>query len=184
MAYQNYDIHNDSVADATQTSDFSYKIDLLVRSKISKISKTTSDPKRAHEVITQYMGIQTEHQTRLGHIWYMRSMLKADLFPHEIHILARKTVYGYLWRNKETFDNKIRRQCRVIVETRIKMASEDLRKLSIYNKRTICMLHKVIDRLKLRVTLRTFSQDPKSSRFWTPHLQDRKSTQSTIIKQK
>ena len=81
MTYQNSSNCNDFVANATQSFDFSYKVDLLVRKKISRTSKSTSDPKRAYEILSQYLGIQTEHQTRLGHIWYMRSMLEADIFP-------------------------------------------------------------------------------------------------------
>ena len=76
-------------------SNNNFKIDLLVKQQILKISKTTSDPKRANELINEYMGIQSENQTVNGHLWFMRSMLFQDIFPHEVHILARKIVYGY-----------------------------------------------------------------------------------------
>ena len=84
------------------------------------------------------------------------SYVEERSFPHEIHVLYRKIVYGYKWRHKDTFDNKIRRQCRTIVETRIVMANEDLRKLAIENKRSLRMLDKLTDKLKLRTTLVTF----------------------------
>ena len=54
MTYQNLQFP-DFVAQPTQTYDFTSNVDLLVRKKILKISKPTSDPKRAYEVITQYV---------------------------------------------------------------------------------------------------------------------------------
>ena len=44
-------------------SNNNFKIDLLVKQQILKISKTTSNPKRANELINEYMGIQSENQT-------------------------------------------------------------------------------------------------------------------------
>ena len=58
-----YNLEPDFVSTMGTQTSFSnnFKIDLLVKQQILKISKTTSDPKRANELINEYMGIQSEN---------------------------------------------------------------------------------------------------------------------------
>ena len=67
-----------------------------------KYKMMTSDPKRAFETMNFYMGIQTRHQHMLGISWFMREMLRQNIFSHELQTLARKIVYGYKWRKEDT----------------------------------------------------------------------------------
>ena len=146
--YQN-DINDNVTHKSTNHESSLYKVNLLVAKKSFEISKMTSDPKRAHETIKSHMGIQNYHQSMLGNIWFMRTMINRDIFPHEVHILARKEVHGYRWRNKCPYDNTIRRQCRAIIETRTIMTKEAIRKLYSDNKRSLRLLHKMLDTIKL-----------------------------------
>ena len=97
---------------ATTFLNQTYKVNLLIKEKVKMISKLTSDPKRALETILQYLGIQTKHQHMIGISWFMKQMLRVNNFPHDMQVLARKIVYGYRWRKEETFNSKIKHQCK------------------------------------------------------------------------
>ena len=119
------------------------KVNLLVTAKARMISKLTSDPKRALETILQYLGIQTKHQHMTGISWFMNQMLRVNNFPHDLQVLTRKIVYGYRWRMEETFNSKIKHQCRSILVTRQKMLEEEFKKLYKKNLRSIRVIDKM-----------------------------------------
>ena len=133
---------------ATTFLNQTYKVNLLIKEKVKMISKLTSDPKRALETILQYLGIQTKHQHMIGISWFMKQMLRVNNFPHDMQVLARKIVYGYRWRKEETFNSKIKHQCKSIVVTRQKMLEEEFKKLHKENLRSICVLDKMNHELK------------------------------------
>ena len=105
--YQNDICDNVSLL-STKRESILNSVNLLVFKKIKEISNMTSNPKRAYETIKTYVGIQNYHQLMLGNIWFMRTMIYKDIFPHEVHILARKEIHGYRWRKECPYDNTIR----------------------------------------------------------------------------
>ena len=83
----NFDFVTENVAQ--DIKDFSNpKINLLVTKKIHEISSKTSNPKRMTELIVNYIGLQSHHQSKLGHLNFMKEMIMRKVFTHEIQILA------------------------------------------------------------------------------------------------
>ena len=136
----------------TQENKFHKDSDLLVKSKLKQISKLTSNPKRVCESLTSYMGTQNYHQTEIGRMWFMRSLLRKNIFPHEVQVTAKKTIYGFNWREmKNNYDSRVVRQCRNIVETRLNITNENLRKWWKVLQRRMRVINKMLSHLKIRI---------------------------------
>ena len=85
---------------------------------IERTSNLISNPKEMQKVIENYIGIQTKHQSECGRIWFMRQLLHRNVFPHEVQVIAWKTLHGYNWQNRKYLDVKTLRQCNCIVNIR------------------------------------------------------------------
>ena len=133
-----------------------FMINLLVKKKIEKLSKLTSNPKRVNEAIQDYMGIQCRHQSDLGRMWFMRTMVNRNVYSHELQTLAWRTLYGYNWRQRKILDQKMMRQCRSILNTRLAVAEFNISKLAKDNKKTIRVIEKNLSDSKLRMPIRMF----------------------------
>ena len=66
--------------------NFDNLISLLVKKEIKNLISKTSNPKRVQEPLVKYVGIQMRHQVELGRIWFMRQMLRKNVFSHEIQV--------------------------------------------------------------------------------------------------
>ena len=102
-------------------------VNLLVKKKISILSKLTSNPKKVQKAVENYMGIQSRHQADMGRMWFMRRMQEQHAYSHEIQVIAWKILQGYNWRQKKALDDKTARQCKSIVDTRIAMAQFNIK---------------------------------------------------------
>ena len=114
---------------ATQQRNFFKVSDLLVVKKIKELSKLTSDPMRVKTLLENHMGTQNYHQHELGKMWFMKSLLGRNIFPHEIQVTAKKTLYGFKWREANSLDPKIVRQCRSIIEVRMNICTVNMKHL-------------------------------------------------------
>ena len=74
MSHQNSS-SNDIGSTGTTTLNFETNfVNLLVKKKISILSKLTSNPKRVQKAVENYMGIQCRHQADMGRMWFMNRM--------------------------------------------------------------------------------------------------------------
>ena len=124
--------------------NFDNLISLLVKKEIKNLISKTSNPKRVQEPLVKYVGIQMRHQVELGRIWFMRQMLRQNIFSHEIQVISAKTVFGYKQRGKNLIDSRILRQCRSVIEVRLKMSWEYLRTLHKDNLGTVRVLDSIL----------------------------------------
>ena len=60
--------------------NFDNLISLLVKKEIKNLISKTSNPKRVQNPLVKYVGIQIRHQVELGRIWFMRQMLRRNIF--------------------------------------------------------------------------------------------------------
>ena len=112
---------SEMVSKFNNDKEYLYSVNLQVTEQVKKLCSKTSNPKWVTSLVIKYLGIQTYRQTKIGNMWFMRSMLARNLFSHEIQVLAAKTVHGYKWRHGSLSDSKIEHQCKKIVETRMKI---------------------------------------------------------------
>ena len=83
-----------SSQEAQTFSEFrNFKLNLLVKAEIKKISKKTSNPKWVSEHLNLYIGLQSHHQIQLGKLFFMQRMQEKKAYSHEIQVLAKKTIY-------------------------------------------------------------------------------------------
>ena len=106
---------------------FYYSVDLLVNVEILKLSNRTSDPKRTHEAISKYLGLQVFHQHKMGLRYFMETMVRKEIFTHEIEILAVKTLHGFKWRREKVMRTMKCNQCKEIIRTRQKLLDLELK---------------------------------------------------------
>ena len=71
----------DFVVTMTTQRNFFKVSDLLVVKKIKELSKLTSDPMRVKTLLENHMGTQNYHQHELGKMWFMKSLLRRNIFP-------------------------------------------------------------------------------------------------------
>ena len=84
MFHQSSNVFDFESTQTPKPKDFHYLIDLLMKKDIEKIVNKTSDPTRAREAVIDYVGIQLRHQTELGRMWFMRFLLRKNIFPQKV----------------------------------------------------------------------------------------------------
>ena len=156
MIHQNPSTSDNLSTSGTSKSRYQMRVNLLVKTKLKNLSLKTSDPKRAMEHLDKYLGIQVHHQTQMGNMWFMKSMIEQNIFTHEVQVLALKMIHGPKWRRNKEINSKIKRQCKEIVASRMAVANEKLRLAWKTNRKTVHMLNKVMSELKIRMARRTF----------------------------
>ena len=150
MAHQTDNILNDDSSNGNpNANEFIDTVSLLVKKDIVTISKKTSDPKRAEKVKTEYLGSQIYQQKLIGRIWFMGRLLRLNVFPQEVHVIAKKTIYGYKWRETKVNERHIRIECRKIVQTRLDIAAFEMQKVVKTIRRKFNVVGKVVSVLKL-----------------------------------
>ena len=130
---------------------FYYTVDLLVNVEILKLPNKTSDPKRTHEALSKYLGLQVFHQHKMGLRYFMETMIRKEIFTHEIEILAVKTLHGFKWRREKVTRSMKCNQCKEIIRTRQKLLDVELKAWMKVNRRETQSLRKLIDSLRLRM---------------------------------
>ena len=89
MMFHQSDFRNDSEhSSQNDNNDFQYKVNILVKKQIQEISSKTSNPARVSEAMERLIGIQTYQQGCIGRMWFMEELLRQNIFPHEVHVLA------------------------------------------------------------------------------------------------
>ena len=156
MTHQNHSTSDNLSTLGTTKTKYQMRVNLLVKTKLKNLSLKTSDPKRAMEILDKYLGIQVHHQTQMGKMWFMKSMIEQNIFTHEVQVLALKTIHGHKWRRNKEINSKIKRQCKEFVASRMAVTNEELRLAWKTNRKTVHMLNKVMSELKIRMTRKTF----------------------------
>ena len=174
MSHQFLDNEHFDFASSQEAQTFSefrnFKLNLLVKAEIKKISKKTSNPKWVSEHLNLYIGLQSHHQIQLCKLFFMQRMQEKKAYSHEIQVLAKKTIYEHKWRSQKELDSKVNKQCASIVGTRISLMLVHLRNWNKINMKVSHMFSKLVARTKLRMAKNTFDRE-----VWRIHLMERDS---------
>ena len=143
MTHQN-NSKNKNQSTRTTFTKFFKEVNLLVKAEIDKLSKKTSNPKRVNAELNKLLGTQSYMHNMLGRIWFMNQLLHRNIFPHEIHVLARKIIYGHMWRYREESNRKLLLECRKIVRTRLELVHVELKNINRVIRRKVHVVDKVV----------------------------------------
>ena len=74
----------------------------------------------------------------------MGRLLLLNVFPQEVHVIGKKTIYGYKWRETNVNERHIRIECRKIVQTRLDLAAFEMQKVIKQIRNKFNVLNKVV----------------------------------------
>ena len=156
MSYQSNNFPDIAFTGIAQQTKFTHDVSLLVTAEAKKLSKCSSVPKRAFTAILSYLSHQSHHQGEVCKLEFMDNMLRRQLFSHEIQVLSWKIIHGHKWRNHKIVDSRCIFQCNEIVKSRFRLVLSQLKNWKKYSVKSMHVLHRVVFKLKLRMTKTKF----------------------------